>query len=124
MKERFEMTKIEELKKRLNELEDERNDKVEQLKQKDIEIKQLEEQLSEKKKYIFDMEASIAADQNERERLNKEKEEKEKESDKNIIDATQHINELEQQYQEQLQVIENLTEENERLRVSYLHVIV
>ena len=124
MKERFEMTKIEELKKRLNELEDERNDKVEQLKQKDIEIKQLEEQLSEKKKYMFDMEASIAADQNERERLNKEKEEKEKESDKNIADATRHIDELEQKHQEQLQAIKNLTEENERLRVSYLHVIV
>ena len=122
MKERFEMTKIEELKKRLNELEDERNDKVEQLKQKDIEIKQLEEQLSEKKKYMFDMEASIAADQRERERLNKEKEEKEKESDKNIADATRHIDELEQKYQEQLQVIKNLTEENERLRVSYTYM--
>ena len=128
VKKRFEMTKNEELKKQLNELEKERNDKLEQLQQKDIKIKQLEEQLSEKQKqlsekekYIFVMEASAASDQRERERLNKEKE---KESDKNIADATRHIDELERQNQEQLQVIKNLTEENERLRVSYLHVIV
>ena len=41
-----------------------------------------------------------------------------------LEDATQHINELERQNQEQLRAIKNLTEENERLRVSYLHVIV
>ena len=56
--------------------------------------------------------------------MSKEIEKKEKESDKNIADATQRIDELERQHQEQLQAIKNLTEENESLRVSYLHVIV
>ena len=51
-------------------------------------------------------------------------EEKKKESDKNIADTKQRISELEQQHQKQLQAIKILTEENERLRVSYLHVIV
>ena len=124
VKERYEVTKIEELKKQLNELEKERNDKLEQLQWKDIKIKHLEKQLSVKGKYIFDMEASATADQRERERLSNEKEKERKESDKNIADATRCIDELEQQHQEQLQVIKNLTEENERLRVSYLHVIV
>ena len=124
LKGRFEMTKIEELKKRLNELEKERNGKVEQLQQKDIKIKHLEGQLSEKEKCIFDMEASAAADQKEKERLSNEKEKERKENDKNIADATQCIDELEQKNQKQLQAIKNLTEENERLRVSYLHVIV
>ena len=112
---RFEMTKNEELKKQLNELEEERNDKLEQLQQKDIKIEQLEKQLSEKDKYIFDMEASAAADQREKERLCKEKENKEMESDKNITDATRRIDELEQKHQEQLK---ELKEKNEQLRVS------
>ena len=90
------------------------------LQQKEIKIKHLEEQLSEKEKYIFDMEASIAADQKERERLNKEKEEKEKESDKNIADATQRIDELEQRQQKQLK---ELKEENEQLKVSNCVII-
>ena len=124
VKGRFEMTKNEELKKQLNKLEKERNDKVEQLQQKDIKIKHLEEQLSEKGKYIFDMEASAASDQREKERLSKEMEEEKKESDENIADATRRIDELEQQNQKQLQAIKYLTEENEGLRVSYLHVIV
>ena len=114
VKERFEMTKNEELKK---ELEKEIDDKVEQLQQKDIKIKRLEEQLSEKEKYIFDMEASIAADQKEKERLSKEKE---RESDKNIAGTTRHIDELEQKHQKQLQ---ELKEENEQLRVSNCVII-
>ena len=90
------------------------------LQQKEIKIKHLGEQLSEKEKYIFDMEASIAADQKEKERLNKETEDKEKESDKNIADATQRIDELERQQQEQLK---ELKEENEQLRVSNFVII-
>ena len=120
MKERFEMTKNEELKKRLNELEEERNGKVEQLQQKDIKIKHLEGQLSEKEKYVFDMEGSTASVQREKERLSKEMEEKQKESDKNITDATRCIDELERQNQEQL---EELKEKNEQLRVSNCVII-
>ena len=59
------------------------------------------------------MEASIVADQKERERLNKEKEDEEK-------DAAQRIDELEQKHQEQLK---ELKEENEQLRVSNCVII-
>ena len=110
----------EELKKQIDELKKEMNGKVEQLQQKDIKIKCLEEQLLVKGKYIFDMEASTASVQREKERLSKEMEEKEKESDKNIADATQRIDELEQKHQEQLK---EFKEENKQLRVSNCVII-
>ena len=47
-------------------------------------------------------------------------EEKRKESDKNIADATRHIDELEQQQQDQLK---ELKEKNEQLRVSNCVII-
>ena len=92
-----------------------------------LEQEKLTRELNEKDAELKEQHIKVTKLEEKKERLSKEMEEEKKERkkrDKNIADATQRIDELERQNQEQLQVIKNLTKENERLKVSHLHVIV
>ncbi|XP_019857162.1 PREDICTED: trichohyalin-like [Amphimedon queenslandica] len=107
LNERLNSSKEEELKQKISELEKEMNEKVQHLQLK-------EEQLSEKEKSVFNAEGSDTADKRDRELhvMIKQVEDLKEESKKNIAEATQRIDKLEEIHKEQLEEIDKLREEN------------
>ncbi|XP_019861716.1 PREDICTED: uncharacterized protein LOC109590236 [Amphimedon queenslandica] len=104
------------LKEKISELEKEMNEKVEELQDKEARIKHREENLSEKEKSVFNAEGIDAADKRDRELMIKQVKDLKKESKKNIAEATQRIDELEETHKEQLKEIKKLREENITLK--------